>query len=445
MNRFSEFVAVPKIYNELTGNELKTFVVLLDLASYFANDKGVFFRSHADLMEQTGMSINTLKTSIKKLEDKNYITVTSYNDGKTNNAYNRANEYKINYTFINELCEQRRGQKLTPLTNEKESKIDSFNTEKGSKNDSKRSQKLTEKESKIDSHIRKNNKEITKEYTKEKIRKKEIESVRSDNGTSATNKQQEQTHGTKHNTSTENKKHITSKDMREQDSNTAKRINDLQNEIDTYKDIMYNTILQEVGEKAYNNLCKCMNELSAIMNVDDYKAYRKHVSNWWNATKQYLKWQRRQDQDTQIMRDKIESAWQGFEFAKDVNEAKKMLEVLVYRLEHFNGTDKNELYTKYHGKVNQLVTTSRKHNNAYLAFANGEDVETIPTERAETPQNQTQTVQVEQLPTEDEKTQNNGISEPLDDNDISNTDVNRDNRPIDEKAFNEFLALLDNE
>ena len=75
------------------------------------------------------------------------------------------------------------------------------------------------------------------------------------------------------------------------------------------------------------------------------------------------------------------------------------------------------------------------------------------TERAEMPQIQSQTAQVEQLPTEDEKTQNNGISEPLeysnitntDVNDTSNADVNRDNRPIDEKAFNEFLALLDDE
>ena len=105
-----------------------------------------------------------------------------------------------------------------------------------------------------------------------------------------------------------------------------------------------------------------------------------------------------------------------------------------------------QLPTEDEKTQNNDVSESLEYNN--ISNTDNNDETTTPkdtTERAEIPQNQTQTVQVEQLPTEDEKTQNNGISDVWDGNDTSNADVNHDNRPIDEKAFNEFLALLDNE
>lgn len=107
-----------------------------------------------------------------------------------------------------------------------------------------------------------------------------------------------------------------------------------------------------------------------------------------------------------------------------------------------------QLPTESETVQNNDVSEPLEYNNISNTDVNDETITPKDTtERAEMPQIQTQTAQVEQLPTEDEKTQNNGISEPLDDNtiynDTSNADVNRDNRQIDEQAFNEFLAMLD--
>ena len=109
-----------------------------------------------------------------------------------------------------------------------------------------------------------------------------------------------------------------------------------------------------------------------------------------------------------------------------------------------------QLPTECETVQNNGVSEPLNDNNISNTDVNDETITPKDTtERAETPQIQSQGVQVEQLPTEDEKTQNNGISDVWDDNtmynDTSNADVNRDNRPIDEKAFNEFWALLDDE
>ena len=112
--------------------------------------------------------------------------------------------------------------------------------------------------------------------------------------------------------------------------------------------------------------------------------------------------------------------------------------------------------SEYYGHVgdDDNITSFRKwyeRLQKYMPLLFEADNETPrnPVQGTETPQNQSQTAQAEQLPTESETVQNNGVSEPLNDNtiynDTSNADVNRDNRPIDEKAFNEFLALLDDE
>lgn len=439
MNKYNfDFVAVPKIYNSLTGNELKLFITLLDLSSLYSNEDGVFFHSYKQLCEKTGMSINTIKTATKSLLNANIISVYHHNDGRKNNSYNKANEYKINY----DMFATNRYQNLTPINEKKVSKIDTN-----------RYQNLTEKVSKFDTHIRNNNNNIDISYCsdstednnveiKEKINKKEIESVVSDNGTNET----------QHNTST------TNEDMNTNDRET---INNLKDEIKRQQDIMYHTQLQETGEQAYNLMCVHMNNLKTLMSNEEYTQYRTHIKNWWKKTKQYFKWQTKKDQADQIAKDKIESVLQGYQYSTDVETAKNMLQVLVNRIENYHGEDVDDIYTTYRTKVNDIRKLSPIHEQAYNIFVNGEDddqSQTNVTEATETPQIQSQTAQMEQLPTEDNindlcaHTEDEMIiyGEKPNDADVEiedspNIDANLDNRIVNEEQYNEFVSMLDDD
>lgn len=272
---------------------------------------------------------------------------------------------------------------------------------------------------------------------KEKINKKEIESVVSDNGTNET----------QHNTST------IDEDMNTNDRET---INNLKNEIKRQQDIMYHTQLQEAGEQAYNLMCVHMNNLKTLMSNEEYNKYRTHIQNWWNKTKKYLKWETKKDQAEQIAKDKIESALQGYQYATDVNTAKNMLQVLINRIDNYHGEDVEEIYTTYLAKVNDIRKSSPIHEQAFIIIANGEDVEqpqTNATEATEIPQIQSQTAQVEQLPTDnnindlcthtEDKTVIYGEKPNDADEEIEETpnlDVNLDNRIVNEEEFEAFWS-----
>lgn len=431
MNKYNfDFVAVPKIYNSLTGNELKLFITLLDLSSLYSNEEGIFYHSYKQLCEKTGMSINTIKTATKSLLKANIITVYHYNDGKQNNSYNRANEYKINY----DMFATNRYQNLTPINEKKVSKIDTN-----------RYQNLTEKVSKIVLPYKNIDEEYNnKNIDEEKINKKEMESVVSDNGTNET----------QHNTST--KEYMNTKTDRE-------TINNLKDEIKTQQDIMYHTQLQEAGEQAYNLMCVHMNNLKTLMSNEEYTQYRKHIKNWWEKTKKYLKWQTNKAQAEQISKDKIESALQGYQYAISVETAKNMLQLLTNRIENYHGEDVEDIYTTYIDKVNDIRKSSPIHEQAFNIIANGEDdnqSQTNATEATETPQIQSQTAQVEQLPTEDvinglcaytedeeeiitDSEKPNDADEEIEE--TPNLDVNLDNRIVNEDEFEAFWSTLDDD
>ena len=279
---------------------------------------------------------------------------------------------------------------------------------------------------------------------KEKINKKEIESVVSDSGTNET----------QHNYST------IDEDMNTNDRET---INNLKNEIKRQQGIMYHTQLQEAGEQAYNLMCAYMNNLKTLMSNEEYNKYRTHIQNWWNKTKKYLKWQTKKDQAEEIAKDKIESALQGYQYATDVETATSMLQVLTSRIENYHGEDVDEIYTTYIAKVNDIRKSSPIHEQAFNIIANGEDVEqpqTNATEATETPQIQSQTAQVEQLPTEgvindlcthteeEDKIitdceKPNDADEEIED--TPNLDVNLDNRIVNEEEFEAFWSRLDDD
>ena len=261
------------------------------------------------------------------------------------------------------------------------------------------------------------------------------------------------TNETEHNIST------TDEDMNTKSNRET--INNLKDEIKRQQDIMYHTQLQEAGEQAYNLMCIHMNNLKTLMSDEEYNEYRAHIKNWWKKTKKYLKWQTMKDQAEQIAKDKIESALQGYQYATDIETAKNMLEVLTNRIENYHGEDVDEIYKIYITKVNEIRKSSPLHEQVYNIFANGEDddqTQTNVTEATETPQIQSQTAQVGQLPTEGNI---NGLCAHTEDEmitygekpndadkeieDTPNLEVNLDNRIVNEEEFEEFWSQLDDD
>lgn len=105
-----DFIALPKVHKILTGNELKLFITLFDQWNMMQNKNGWFFRSHKDLVEDSGLSLRTVQRTLASLIEKGVILATSYNDGAKLATYNKANEYKIVMDKVFELS--KKGVKL---------------------------------------------------------------------------------------------------------------------------------------------------------------------------------------------------------------------------------------------------------------------------------------------------------------------------------------------
>lgn len=446
------------------------------LAMYRGTDKykndGYFFRTNEDIAKECEISTKSVQRAVALLTNMNLIK-------KTTGKRHMANEYVINENVHlenkNVHLETKNvhlDEKMSTLIEKMsilESRINtmferqneilellkmSFSNEKmsTSKNVHLENKNVpTDTETDTETDTDKNNIDISycsdstednNVEIKEKINKKEMESVVSDSGTNET----------QHNTST------IDEDMNTNDRET---INNLKDEIKRQQGIMYHTQLQESGEQAYNLMCVHMNNLKTLMSNEEYNNYRKHIKNWWEKTKKYLKWQTKKDQSEQIAKDKIESSLQGYQYATDVETAKNMLEVLTNRIENYHGEDVEEIYKTYIAKVNDIRKSSPIHEQAFNIFANGEDddqTQTNVTEATETPQIQSQTAQVEQLPTEGDinglctHTEDETITygeKPIDADeeieDTPNLEVNLDNRIVNEDEFEEFCSRLDDD
>lgn len=444
----------------------------------YKND-GYFFRTNEEIAKECEISIKSVQRAVALLTNMNLIK-------KTTGKRHMANEYVINEnvhletknvhldvkmsTSKNVHLEEDKNEKMSTLIEKMsilESRINtmferqneilellkmSFSNEKMSTSKNVHLEnKNVPTDTDTDEDTDKNNIDISycsdstednNVEIKEKINKKEMESVVSDNGTNET----------QHNTST------IDEDMNTNDRET---INNLKDEIKRQQGIMYHTQLQEAGEQAYNLMCVHMNNLKTLMSNEEYNEYRTHIKNWWNKTKKYLKWQTKKDQAEQIAKDKIESALQGYQYSTDVETAKNMLQVLVTRIENYHGEDVEDIYTTYITKVNDIRKSSPIHEQAYNIFANGEDEdqeEINVTEAAETPQIQSQTAQVEQLPTESNINElcahtedeiitygekPNDADEEIED--TPNIDANLDNRIVNEEEFEAFWSRLDDD
>lgn len=128
------FVALPKIYRFLSGNELKVFVTMFDEWSQMKNEDGWYYRSQKQLCEDTGLTDRTIRNIIKKLVEKGVIFTTTYNDGVKMATYNKSNEYKINMDKVVEMSEKKvvkntieGGKNVTPSKNkENNNKINKY-------------------------------------------------------------------------------------------------------------------------------------------------------------------------------------------------------------------------------------------------------------------------------------------------------------------------------
>lgn len=435
----------------------------------YKND-GYFFRTNEEIAKECEISTKSVQRAVALLTNMNLIK-------KTTGKRHMANEYVINEnvhldvkmsTLKNVHLEEDKNTKMSTLIEKMsilESRINtmferqneilellkmSFSNEKmsTSKNVHLENKNVpTDTDTDTDEDTDKNTIEISycsdstednNVEIKEKINKKEIESVVSDNGTNET----------QHNTST------IDEDMNTNDRET---INNLKDEIKRQQGIMYHTQLQEAGEQAYNLMCTHMNNLKTLMSNEEYNEYRTHIKNWWEKTKKYLKWQTKKEQAEEIAKDKIESALQGYQYATDVETAKNMLQLLTNRIENYHGDDVEEIYTTYIVKVNDIRKSSPIHEQAFIIIANGKDDDQSQinaTEATETPQIQSQTAQVEQLPTEDvidglcTHTEDETIiygEKPNDaDEEIEDT-PNLDNRMVNEEEFAAFWTILDDD
>ena len=446
----------------------------------YKND-GYFFRTNEQLAKECEISTKSVQRAVTLLTNMNLIK-------KTTGKRHMANEYVINEnvhletrnvhldvkmsTSKNVHLEEDKNTKMSTLIEKMsilESRINtmferqneilellkmSFSNEKMStlKNVHLENKNVpTDTDTETDEDTDKNNIEISycsdstednNVEIKEKINKKEIESVVSDNGTNET----------QHNTST--KEYMNTKTDRE-------TINNLKNEIKRQQSVMYHTQLQEAGEQAYNLMCVHMNNLKTLMSNEEYNEYRTHIKNWWEKTKKYLKWQTKKSQADEIAKNKIESALQGYQYASDFETAKNMLQLLTNRIDNYHGEDVEEIYTTYIAKVNDIRKSSPIHEQAFIIIVNSEDVEqpqTNATEATETPQIQSQTAQVEQLPTDnnindlcthtEDKTVIYGEKPNDADEEIEETpnlDVNLDNRIVNEEEFEAFWSTLDDD
>lgn len=75
--------------SELTGNELKLFIVMINQWSSMADETGWYFRSVRDLCQDADMSDKTIQKCLKSLVEKKYLSV------KDNKRSEYANFYQL--------------------------------------------------------------------------------------------------------------------------------------------------------------------------------------------------------------------------------------------------------------------------------------------------------------------------------------------------------------
>lgn len=97
------YYQIPKIVKFLDPSEWVLFTVMFDGWKIMKNEDDWYFHSEKQLSEESGLSISTVKRTIKKLKQIELILVKRHNDGYKNASYDKANEYKINMEKVVKL------------------------------------------------------------------------------------------------------------------------------------------------------------------------------------------------------------------------------------------------------------------------------------------------------------------------------------------------------
>ena len=88
-----QFTAVPsKLMTALDVNSSRMLFVLCQLADQFADSEGVFFRTNADLVEQSGLSEKLVRATLDTLYSKGIVQIWSVGKGKGKHS----NKFRLN-------------------------------------------------------------------------------------------------------------------------------------------------------------------------------------------------------------------------------------------------------------------------------------------------------------------------------------------------------------
>ena len=324
------FVALPKIYRFLSGNELKVFVTIFDQWSQMKNEDGWYYRSQKQLCEDTGLTDRTLRDIIKKFVEKGVIFTTTYNDGVKMATYNKANEYKINMEKVVEMSEKK-GVK---------------SVKEGGKNDA--PYKNKENKNNISKDFSTYGNSTCRENDENKKFK---ENEMSDNGTSVMNK--------KRNEIEDNfKEAIISKAI---------------GNINLDKSSMFYAKSQMEYDVALEDLKVNLKKLQDNTSTEAYNNFRAQLGKWFNASKPYMKFAQSKKKKvntapapTDEEMGKLEWFVEGVKVSKSIEETDKyfkkidqMFEIL-YRKYPQNTVDK--LYERTTDRLSEY-----KKNNPIVA------------------------------------------------------------------------------
>ena len=95
-----QFTAVPsKLMTALDVNSSRMLFVLCQLADQFADDEGVFFRTNADLVEQSGLSEKLVRATLDTLYSKGIVQIWSVGKGKGKHS----NKFRLNLDKFREF------------------------------------------------------------------------------------------------------------------------------------------------------------------------------------------------------------------------------------------------------------------------------------------------------------------------------------------------------